>query len=145
MTDPLLAEPWTADILTLFPEMFPGTMGHSLAGRALKDGLWKLNVYNIRDFARDKHKTVDDPPLGGGHGMVMRPDVTAAALDHVLSGSEQAESPLLIYPSPRGRSLDQAYVKELSQISGVVILCGRYEGLDPVSYTHLTLPTICSV
>lgn len=93
MTDPLLAEPWTVDILTLFPEMFPGTMGHSLAGRALKDGLWKLNVHNIRDFARDKHKTVDDPPLGGGHGMVMRPDVTAAALDHVLSGCEQDERP----------------------------------------------------
>ena len=142
MTDPLLADPWTADILTLFPEMFPGTMGHSLAGRALKDGLWKLNVHNIRDFARDKHKTVDDPPLGGGHGMVMRPDVTAAALDHVLSGSEQAESPLLIYPSPRGRSLDQAYVKELSQTSGVVILCGRYEGLDQRVIDHYQLTEV---
>ena len=142
MTDPLLAEPWTVDILTLFPEMFPGTMGHSLAGRALKDGLWKLNVHNIRDFARDKHKTVDDPPLGGGHGMVMRPDVTAAALDHVLSGCEQAKRPMLIYPSPRGRSLDQAYVKDLSQTSGVVILCGRYEGLDQRVIDHYQLTEV---
>ena len=125
-----MTDPWTADILTLFPDMFPGTMGHSLAGRALKDGLWALNVCNIRDFARDKHNTVDNPPLGGGHGMVMRPDVTAAALDHVLSSREQVARLPLIYPSPRGRFLDQAYVRELSQTSGVVILCGRYEGLD---------------
>ena len=140
MINPLSAEPWRADILTLFPDVFPGTLGHSLAGRALKDGLWALNVHNIRDFARDKHKTVDDPPLGGGHGMVMRPDVTAAALDHVLCGCEQADRPPLIYPSPRGRSLDQAYVRELSQTSGVVILCGRYEGLDQrvIDYYQLT-------
>ena len=130
MTDSSSANVWTADILTLFPDMFPGTMGYSLAGRALKDRLWALNVHNIRDFAKDKHKTVDGSPFGGGHGMVMRPDVTAAALDHVLSGREKAESPPLIYPSPRGRSLDQTYVKEISQTSGVVILCGRYEGLD---------------
>ena len=142
MTDPLSAEPWTADILTLFPEMFPGTMGHSLAGRALKDGLWALNIHNIRDFARDKHKTVDNPPLGGGHGMVMRPDITAAALEHVLSGCKQADRPPLIYPSPRGRSLDQAYVRELSQESGVVILCGRYEGLDQRVIEHYQLTEV---
>ena len=142
MTEPLFAEPWTADILTLFPEMFPGTMGHSLAGRALKDELWTLNVHNIRDFARDKHKTVDDPPLGGGHGMVMRPDATAAALEHVLSGCKLDESPTLIYPSPRGRSLDQGYVRELSQTSGIVILCGRYEGLDQRVIDHYQLTEV---
>jgi tRNA (guanine37-N1)-methyltransferase len=142
VTDPFCAEPWTADILTLFPDMFPGTMGHSVAGRALKEGLWAFNVHNIRDFARDRHKTVDNPPLGGGHGMVMRPDVTAAALDHVLSCREQAGRPPLIYPSPRGRSLDQGYVRELSQTSGVVILCGRYEGLDQRVIDHYQLTEV---
>ena len=142
MSDLLSAEPWTADILTLFPEMFPGTMGHSLAGRALRHGLWALNVHNIRDFARDKHKTVDAPPFGGGHGMVMRPDVTAAALEYVLSDSEQADSPPLLYPSPRGRSIDQAYVRELSQTSRVVILCGRYEGLDQRVIDHYQLTEV---
>lgn len=130
MTDFTTDTSWTADILTLFPDMFPGTLGQSIAGRALKDGLWNLNVHNIRDFAQDKHNTVDDPPLGGGHGMVMRPDVTGAALDHVLNAYTDANRPPLLYPSPRGRQLDQAYVRELSAGTGVVMLCGRYEGLD---------------
>ena len=142
MTDPIAVEPWTADILTLFPEMFPGMMGHSLAGRALKDGLWALNVHNIRDFAKDKHKTVDNPPFGGGHGMVMRPDITAAALEHVLSRYKQGKSPPLIYPSPRGRSIDQGYIRELSRDSGVVILCGRYEGLDQRVIDHYRLTEV---
>ena len=130
---------WTADVLTLFPDMFPGTLGQSLAGRALKDGLWSLNVHNIRNFALDKHNTVDNPPLGGGHGMVMRPDVTGAALDHVLKGYEGKDRPALIYPSPRGRPLDQSYVRNLSQSQGMIIVCGRYEGLDQRVIDHYQL------
>jgi len=133
---------WTADVLTLFPDMFPGTLGQSLAGRALKDGLWALNIHNIRDFALDKHNTVDDPPLGGGHGMVMRPDVTGAALDHVLSSGARPATPHLLYPSPRGRVLDQAYVRQLSQGPGTVILCGRYEGLDQRVIDHYQLTEV---
>ena len=139
MTDFTTDTSWTAGILTLFPDMFPGTLGQSIAGRALKDELWNLNVHNIRDFAQDKHNTVDDPPLGGGHGMVMRPDVTGAALDHVLNAYTDANRPPLLYPSPRGRQLDQAYVRELAAGTGVVMLCGRYEGLDQRVIDHYQL------
>ena len=118
--------PWTARILTLFPEMFPGPLGLSLAGKALERGDWKIETIDIRSFATDKHRTVDDTPFGGGPGMVMRPDVVDAALDHAMrDGLKPA-----IYLTPRGRVLTQALVKELSAGPGVVILCGRYEGLD---------------
>ena len=139
MADPTTDPYWRADVLTLFPDMFPGTLGQSLAGRALKDGMWGLNVHNIRDFARDKHNTVDNPPLGGGHGMVMRPDVTGAALDHVLNNFPDPDRPPLLYPSPRGRPLDQSYIRDLSQGPGVVVLCGRYEGLDQRVIDHYQL------
>ncbi|HKP24590.1 MAG TPA: tRNA (guanosine(37)-N1)-methyltransferase TrmD [Dongiaceae bacterium] len=117
---------WTARILTLFPEMFPGPLGLSLAGKALERGDWAIETIDIRSFATDKHRTVDDTPFGGGPGMVMRPDVVDAALDHAMrDGLKPA-----IYLTPRGKVLDQSLVKELSAGSGVVILCGRYEGLD---------------
>ena len=117
---------WTARILTLFPEMFPGPLGHSLAGKALERGDWTIETIDIRSFATDKHRTVDDTPFGGGPGMVMRPDVVDAALDHAMrDGLKPA-----IYLTPRGKVLDQSLVKELSAGPGVVILCGRYEGLD---------------
>jgi tRNA (guanine37-N1)-methyltransferase len=117
---------WTARILTLFPEMFPGPLGHSLAGKALERGDWTIETIDIRSFATDKHRTVDDTPFGGGPGMVMRPDVVDAALDHATrDGLKPA-----IYLTPRGKVLDQELVKELSAGPGVVILCGRYEGLD---------------
>jgi tRNA (guanine37-N1)-methyltransferase len=117
---------WTARILTLFPEMFPGPLGLSLAGKALERGDWKIETIDIRTFATDKHRTVDDTPFGGGPGMVMRPDVVDAALDHAMrDGLKPA-----IYLTPRGKVLDQELVKELSAGPGVVILCGRYEGLD---------------
>ena len=117
---------WTARILTLFPEMFPGPLGLSLAGKALERGDWKIETIDIRGFATDKHRTVDDTPFGGGPGMVMRPDVVDAALDHAMrDGLKPA-----IYLTPRGRVLDQELVKELSAGPGVVVLCGRYEGLD---------------
>jgi len=117
---------WTARILTLFPEMFPGPLGQSLAGKALEKGIWRLETMQIRDFAGDKHRTVDDTPFGGGAGMVMRPDVVDAALSAAMTtGSGPA-----IYLTPRGRPLSQALVQDLAAGPGVIVVCGRYEGLD---------------
>ena len=122
---------WTARVLTLFPEMFPGPLGQSLAGKALNDGLWRLEATDIRSFAQDKHRTVDDTPFGGGPGMVMRPDVVDAALEAatVDEPGGQPSGPA-IYLTPRGRRVDQALVRDWAQGPGVVLLCGRYEGLD---------------
>jgi len=120
--------PWTAWVLTLFPEMFPGNLGHSLAGRALKNGLWGLETVDIRGFASDKHRSVDDTPSGGGPGMVMRPDVLGAAIE--ATQQQAADNAALIYLSPRGRRLDQARVRELAADDGVILLCGRFEGID---------------
>jgi len=138
----------SATILTLYPEMFPGPLGHSLAGRALQEGLWRLETLNIRDFAFDKHKTVDDTPYGGGAGMVMKPDVVAAAIEAAKTKHPEAT---LIHFTPRGRVLTQGLVKEMTglpdnrmtgkQSSGhpvirssghpsLILLCGRFEGID---------------
>ena len=119
--------PWAATILTLYPDMFPGPLGHSLAGRALADGIWSLETVQIRDFATDRHRSVDDTPAGGGAGMVMRADVLAAAVDHVLE--RRPDSPVLAM-SPRGEPLTQSLVRELAAGPGVSILCGRFEGMD---------------
>jgi len=116
---------WTATVLTILPEMFPGPLGLSLAGRGLETGLWSLETVDIRDFARDKHRSVDDTPAGGGPGMVMKADVVAAALDHARGGDRPA-----IYLSPRGRPLTQERVRQLSRGPGAVLLCGRFEGVD---------------
>ena len=113
-----------ATVLTLYPEMFPGPLGVSLAGRALTDGLWNLDTRNIRDFATDKHRSVDDTPAGGGAGMVLRPDVLAAALDSVADGR-----PMLAL-TPRGTPLTQARVRDLAAGPGAILLCGRFEGFD---------------
>jgi tRNA (guanine37-N1)-methyltransferase len=118
---------WAATILTLYPEMFPGPLGISLAGRALGDGIWSLETVQIRDFATDRHRSVDDTPAGGGAGMVMRADVLAAAADHVLA--RRPDAPMLAM-APRGRLLDQALVRELAGGPGMSILCGRFEGMD---------------
>lgn len=117
--------PWTATVLTLFPEVFPGPLAASLAGKALARGYWALDVLDIRDFARDKHRAVDDQPFGGGPGMVMRADVVDAALAAVAGRTGP-----VIYLSPRGRLLDQSLVRGLAGGEGVTLLCGRYEGLD---------------
>ena len=115
---------FAATILTLFPEMFPGSLGASLAGKALNDGLWSLDVRDIRASATDKHRTVDDHPAGGGAGMVFKPDILAAAID----ASSHAGPRLLM--SPRGLSLTQSFVRELAQGPGCLIVCGRFEGID---------------
>ena len=115
---------WRATVLTIFPEMLPGPLAYSLAGKALRAGLWQLETVDIRDFARDKHRSVDDAPFGGGPGMVMRPDV----LDAAVVGAGGA-GPLLLL-SPRGRRLDQARVLELAAMPGVTLVCGRFEGVD---------------
>lgn len=116
--------PWRATALTLFPEMFPGPLGYSLAGKALEAGLWSLEALDIRSFARDKHRTVDDAPFGGGAGMVMRADVVDAAIDAASSVGP------LVYLTPRGAPLTQARAKALAAGPGVTLLCGRYEGVD---------------
>lgn len=118
--------PWTARVLTLFPEMFPGPLGHSLAGRALERDLWRLDARDIRAHALDRHHMVDDTPAGGGPGMVMKPDVIAAAIDAARGGFA---APTL-YLSPRGKPLAQDRVKQLAEGPGVILLCGRFEGVD---------------
>ncbi len=118
------ARPWRASVLTIFPDMFPGPLAQSLSGKALDARIWTLETVDIRDFARDKHASVDDTPFGGGPGMVMRPDVVDAALRSVLDGRPA------IYLSPRGQPFDQALAKELATGAGVVLMAGRYEGID---------------
>src|SRR3546814_839415 len=118
---------WSAAVLTLYPEMFPGTLGQSLAGRALADGLWSLDAIQIRGFATDRHRSVDDTPAGGGAGMVMRADILSAAVD--AAAARHPGNPVLAM-TPRGRPLTQSRVRELAAGPGVTILCGRFEGMD---------------
>jgi tRNA (guanine37-N1)-methyltransferase len=120
-------EPWRATVLTIFPEMFPGPLGHSIAGKAMEKGLWSLDTVDLRGFATDRHQTVDDTPFGGGAGMVMRPDIVARAVDEVRTAG--AIGPL-VYMTPRGERLSQARVRALAAEPGLVVLCGRYEGVD---------------
>ena len=114
-------------VLTIFPEMFPGFLKHSLAGKALEKKIWDLQVVNIRSFAKDKHATVDDVPYGGGAGMVMRPDVVGDAVDSVLSAHKNTK---FVYMTPSGKKFDQKVAKELISFSHITILCGRFEGID---------------
>ena len=116
-----------ASVLTLFPEMFPGPLGLSLAGKALQSGAWSLDARQIRDFATDKHRMVDDTPAGGGPGMVMKPDVLAAAID---AASPEGDPRPRLLMSPRGEPLTQKRVREWALGPGLVILCGRFEGVD---------------
>lgn len=120
-----MSAPWRASVLTLFPEMFPGPLGLSLAGRGLETGAWELETKALRDFAEDRHQSVDDTPFGGGAGMVMRPDVVAKAIDSV-----PADGRPRLYLSPRGERFDQRMARSLADGPGVVVLCGRFEGVD---------------
>ena len=118
---------WRAICLTLFPELFPGPLGASVTGTALENGLWGLDAINFRDFATDKHRSVDDTPAGGGPGMVLRPDIAAKAIDAAVDLCPTARR---IYLSPRGRPFDQALAREFAASDGLILVCGRFEGLD---------------
>jgi len=119
--------PFLATVLTLYPDMFPGPLGLSVAGRGLQDGIWSLQAHDIRKHATDKHASVDDTPAGGGPGMVLKPDVLARAID--AASTRQDTRPRLLM-SPRGRPLTQEFVRELAVADGVIIVCGRFEGVD---------------
>lgn len=122
-----MSRPWRAAVLTIFPELFPGPLAASLTGKALESGIWSLDAVDLRGFATDRHKSVDDTPFGGGAGMVMRPDVVDAAVAAVHGPNDPRP---LVYMSPRGRPFTQAQARELALGPGAVILCGRYEGVD---------------
>lgn len=128
---PHLAGAWEARVITLLPEAFPGMLGHSLVGKALDQGLWRLETVDLRTFGEGKHRNVDDTPAGGGAGMVLRPDVVDAALRHAAQGTpaDRARWPV-IYLSPRGRPFDQATARRLAGCDGITLLCGRFEGVD---------------
>jgi tRNA (guanine37-N1)-methyltransferase len=132
MTEPALSQnkpqtPWRATVVTLFPEMFPGPLAVSIVGSALQSGAWSLDTVGIRDFGLGRHRTVDDTPAGGGAGMVMRADVVAAAIDHARVANALAPA---LYLSPRGVPLTQALVKEFAAGPGLILLAGRFEGVD---------------
>ncbi|MGV1907759.1 tRNA (guanosine(37)-N1)-methyltransferase TrmD [Agrobacterium cavarae] len=128
-----------ATVLTLYPEMFPGHLSYSLAGKALERGQWQMEPVQIRDFATDKHRSVDDTPAGGGAGMVLKPDVLAAAIDAVSEGDAR---PRLLM-SPRGKPLTQERVRELAAGEGVIIVCGRFEGVDQRVIDARGLEEVC--
>ncbi len=126
---PDLAGAWKAKVLTLYPDMFPGILGHSLTGRALQEGLWALDPIDIRTFARGKHRNVDDTPAGGGAGMVLMADVVGRAIDFADKGESREDWPV-VYLSPRGKPFDQAMARRFSKAKGITLLCGRFEGVD---------------
>jgi len=136
------ASPWTAKVLTIFPEMLPGPLGHSLVGQALEDQRWSLEAVNIRDFATDRHKSVDDLPFGGGAGMVMRPNVVAAALDDLESRAPELPR---LYLTPRGRSLTQERIEHLAKGPGVVVLCGLRVWINELSRRGLLKRSVSAI
>tara|TARA_R110000796_G_scaffold2544_10_gene10011 strand:- start:8070 stop:8861 length:792 start_codon:yes stop_codon:yes gene_type:complete len=125
---------WRAEIITLFPDLFPGVLGASLTGRALQEGSWQLRTHDLRSYGVGKHRNFDDTPAGGGAGMVMRADVVGPAIEDAMAGAA-GRWPIL-YMSPRGRRFDQAMAQDLSNCSGVTILCGRFEGVDERVMEH---------
>ncbi len=138
--NPRLANVWTAHVITLFPQAFPGVLGESLTGKALKDGKWQLETTDLRPFGEGKHRNVDDTPAGGGAGMVLRADVLGKAIDHSMKGT-RGRWPL-VYLSPRGRRFDQATAREWSQCDGVTLLCGRFEGVDQRVLDHYDIQEV---
>jgi tRNA (guanine37-N1)-methyltransferase len=141
MTDtPTLAGAWTAQIITLFPQAFPGVLGESLTGRALQDGLWQLQTYDLRDHGIGKHRNVDDTPAGGGAGMVLRADVLEAAILEARSAAKGIMP--LVYLSPRGRRFDQTMARNWARMDGVTLLCGRFEGVDERVIQHFGIDEV---
>ena len=130
---------WTAQVITLFPEAFPGVLAHSLAGKALKAGVWSLEPVDLRKFGAGRSKSVDDTPAGGGAGMVLRPDVVGAALEHSLIGKSDWPA---VYLSPRGTPFTQETADAWARSEGVTFLCGRYEGLDERVIEHYGLEEV---
>lgn len=130
----VLSGVWTARIITLFPQAFPGVLGESLTGKALKDGLWQLETLDLRQFGEGKHRNVDDTPAGGGAGMVLRPDVMGHAIEAGMHGARGAWP--LVYLSPRGRRFDQGMARHLAGAQGITMICGRFEGLDERVIEH---------
>ncbi|MCV6584735.1 MAG: tRNA (guanosine(37)-N1)-methyltransferase TrmD [Marinibacterium sp.] len=137
---PDLAGVWKARVLTLFPQAFPGVLGESLTGKALKDGLWQLEALDLRRFGIGKHRNVDDTPAGGGAGMVLRADVLGPAIDTAMAGTGPRWP--LIYLSPRGRPMDQALMRNLARADGVTLLCGRFEGVDERVLEHYNVQEV---
>ena len=119
---------WKANILTLYPDIYPGYLGYSLLGKALEKKIWELNIYNLRDFGEGKHKTVDDKPFGGGAGMIIKPDILGDAIDETLIKNHDQQK--LVYLSPKGKPFKQVDAEKFSQSNGVSILCGHFEGID---------------
>ncbi len=116
-----------ATVLTIFPELFPGPLGHSLAGKALRNDIWSMNVVDIKEYGITKHKNVDDEPYGGGDGMVMRPDVLGAAIEDAI---ERSKTNIIYYMSPRGKLLNQNVINDITEQKNIIILCGRFAGID---------------
>ncbi|PRY23703.1 tRNA (guanine37-N(1)-) methyltransferase [Aliiruegeria haliotis] len=138
--NPRLKGAWTAKIVTLFPEAFPGVLEHSLTGKALQDGLWALETIDLRRFGEGRHRNVDDTPAGGGAGMVLRADVVGRALDEAAEGTRGVWP--VIYLSPRGRPFDQSMARQLSATDGVTLLCGRFEGVDERVIEHFGIQEV---
>ncbi|MCY4302538.1 MAG: tRNA (guanosine(37)-N1)-methyltransferase TrmD [Aestuariivita sp.] len=132
-----LSTAWKAAVISLFPEAFPGLLDLSLSGRARNDGLWQLKVHNLRNYGLGKHRKVDDTPAGGGAGMIIRPDVMGHAIEAVIAETSHQWS--RIYLSPRGHPINQPFIEELARADGVILICGRYEGLDERTITHYGL------
>ena len=143
MTDrPDLAQAWTAKVITLFPQAFPGVLGASLTGKALDQGLWQLHPIDLRPFGIGKHRNVDDTPAGGGAGMVLRADVMGEALDHAARGTPDRSEWPVIYLSPRGKPFQQTDAQRFASAKGVTLICGRFEGLDQRVIDHYDVEEI---
>ena len=141
MTDtPDIAGSWTAQIITLFPQAFPGVLGESLTGKALQDGLWQLQTYDLRNYGTGKHRNVDDTPAGGGAGMVLRADVLEKVILDARQGTKGTAP--LVYLSPRGRRFDQAMARDWARMDGVTLLCGRFEGVDERVLQHFGIQEV---
>lgn len=135
-----MSAPWTARVITLMPEAFPGILGLSLTGRALEEGLWRLETVALRDFGAGRHRNVDDTPAGGGAGMVLRADVMAAAMQ--AAGHEKRPDWPLVYLSPRGKPFDQAMARRFAAGAGATLVCGRFEGLDERAIEHFGMEEV---
>ncbi len=138
---PILAQVWTARVITLFPQSFPGVLSASVTGKALEERLWQIETTDLRQFGIGKHRNVDDTPAGGGAGMVLRADVMGAAIDHTMKGINRADWPL-VYLSPRGASFTQSKAQEWSQKQGITLICGRFEGLDQRVIDHFDIEKV---